>query len=65
MLQVQDRLVVLLPEVWTERRDRGLVHAELGHVHEALQDLQTYLEASPSAPDTVALRNRVIELSKI
>lgn len=65
MLQVQDRLVVLLPEAWAERRDRGLVHAELGHVHEALQDLQTYLEALPSAPDTVALRNRVMELSKI
>lgn len=64
LLQVQDRLVVLLPEAWTERRDRGLVHAELGHVHEALQDLQAYLEALPSAPDTVALKNRVIELSR-
>ena len=63
MLQVQDRLVVLLPEVWTERRDRGLVHAELGQVHEALQDLRLYLEAAPSAPDTAALRNRVSELS--
>jgi regulator of sirC expression with transglutaminase-like and TPR domain len=63
MLQVLDRLVVLLPEVWTERRDRGLVHAELGQVHEALQDLRLYLEAAPSAPDTAALRNRVSELS--
>ena len=63
MLQVQDRLVVLLPEVWTERRDRGLVHAEMGQVHEALQDLRRYLEAAPSAPDTAALRNRVSELS--
>jgi len=64
MLQVQDRLVILLPESWTERRDRGLVHAELGHVHEALHDLQAYLEASPFAPDTVALKNRVMELSR-
>jgi regulator of sirC expression with transglutaminase-like and TPR domain len=63
MLQVMDRLVVLLPEFWSERRDRGLVHAELGHVHEALQDLRLYLEAVPSGPDTVALRNRVSELS--
>jgi regulator of sirC expression with transglutaminase-like and TPR domain len=62
MLQVLDRLVVLLPEAWDERRDRGLVHAELGHVHEALQDLRQYLEAVPSAPDTAALRNRVSEL---
>jgi regulator of sirC expression with transglutaminase-like and TPR domain len=65
MLQVLDRLVVLLPEVWTERRDRGLVHAELGHVHEALQDLRVYLEAEPAAPDTVALKNRVSELAAL
>jgi regulator of sirC expression with transglutaminase-like and TPR domain len=65
MLQVLDRLVVLLPEVWTERRDRGLVHAELGHVHEALQDLRVYLEAEPAAPDTVALKNRVSELTAL
>ena len=65
MLQVLDRLVVLLPEVWTERRDRGLVHAELGHVHQALQDLRVYLEAEPAAPDTVALKNRVSELAAL
>jgi regulator of sirC expression with transglutaminase-like and TPR domain len=65
MLQVLDRLVILLPEVWSERRDRGLVHAELGHVHEALQDLRQYLEAVPAAPDTAALRNRVSELSAL
>ncbi len=65
MLQVLDRLVVLLPEGWSERRDRGLVHAELGHVHEALQDLSLYLEAVPAGPDTVALRNRVSELSAL
>lgn len=65
MLQVLDRLVVLLPEGWSERRDRGLVHAELGHVHEALQDLRLYLEAVPAGPDTVALLNRVSELSAL
>ncbi len=65
MLQVLERLVVLLPEAWDERRDRGLVHAELGHVHEALQDLRQYLEAVPAAPDTAALRSRVNELSAL
>ena len=65
MLQVLDRLVVLLPEAWDERRDRGLVHAELGDVHEALQDLRQYLEAVPAAPDTAALRIRVSELSAL
>jgi regulator of sirC expression with transglutaminase-like and TPR domain len=65
MLQVLERLVILLPEAWDERRDRGLVHAELGHVHEALQDLRQYLEFAPAAPDTAALRNRVNELSAL
>ena len=63
MLSVLDRLVVLLPEVWTERRDRGLVHAELGHTQEALHDLQVYLGAEPSAPDQAALQGRMRELS--
>jgi regulator of sirC expression with transglutaminase-like and TPR domain len=63
MLSVMDRLVVLLPEVWTERRDRGLVHAELGHVQEALHDLQVYLGAEPTAHDQAALKVRLSELS--
>ncbi len=63
MLCVLNRLVVLLPEGWSERRDRGLVLAELGRKHEALQDLQMYLQAEPHAPDQDALRGRISELS--
>ncbi|PUE11289.1 transglutaminase [Limnohabitans sp. T6-5] len=63
MLQVLNRLVILLPESWTEVRDRGLVHAELGHCAEAKQDLQTYLDAQPQASDQTALRHRISELS--
>jgi len=65
MLQVLERLVVLLPEVWTERRDRGLVHAELGHVHEALNDLRVYLDAEPFASDNVALQKRMSQLAAL
>jgi regulator of sirC expression with transglutaminase-like and TPR domain len=63
MLQVLNRLVILLPESWTERRDRGLVHAELGDAQAAKLDLQTYLDAEPLAPDQTALRHRISELS--
>lgn len=63
MLAVLDRLVVLLPEAWDERRDRGLVHAELGHTQDALHDLQVYLGAEPSAHDQAALKVRLNELS--
>ena len=63
LLCVLDRLVVLLPEMWSERRDRGLVLAELGRNHDALKDLQAYLQAEPTAADGPALRDRIIELS--
>jgi len=43
LLAVQERLVVLLPESWPEYRDRGLAHAELGHIEQALADLECYL----------------------
>jgi regulator of sirC expression with transglutaminase-like and TPR domain len=43
LLAVQERLIVLLPESWTEYRDRGLAHAQLGHTEQALADLECYL----------------------
>lgn len=63
MLCVLDRLVTLLPDVWAERRDRGLVYAEMGLKPEALNDLQSYLQAEPLAVDHDALRDRIQELS--
>ena len=63
MLSVTQRLVVLLPHDMAERRDRGLVHAELGHAGEALTDLQAYLEAEPLAADHGALVARVKEIA--
>ena len=63
LLAVQERLVVLLPESWPEYRDRGLVHAELGHTQDALHDLRVYLGAEPEAHDQAALQVRLSELS--
>jgi len=63
MLAVMDRLVVLLPGDMRERRDRGLVHAELGHAGQALTDLQAYLEAEPLAADHGALAARMKEIA--
>jgi regulator of sirC expression with transglutaminase-like and TPR domain len=62
LLAVQQRLVVLLPEVWEERRDRGLVLAELGHREAAVTDLKAYLEQRPDADDAHALAERLAEL---
>lgn len=43
LLSVLDRLVVLQPEMWDERRDRGLAHAACGHNQQAVADLEAYL----------------------
>jgi regulator of sirC expression with transglutaminase-like and TPR domain len=58
-LAVLDRLVILLPQAWEERRDRGLVHAQLGHAALAADDLSQYLVQCPDAADADGLRERL------
>ena len=60
--KVLDRLVILLPEAWEERRDRGLAAAQLGAVDAAAADLALYLEHSPHASDRLAIAERLVEL---
>jgi regulator of sirC expression with transglutaminase-like and TPR domain len=62
LLAVQQRLVLLLPEAWEERRDRALMLAELGDHAGAAKDLQAYLEHRPDADDALALGERLSEL---
>jgi regulator of sirC expression with transglutaminase-like and TPR domain len=63
LLAVCERLVVLLPQAWEERRDRGLTQAELGHDEAAAADLAAYLKHMPNAEDAASLRQRLEELS--
>jgi regulator of sirC expression with transglutaminase-like and TPR domain len=62
LLAVQQRLVVLLPEAWEERRDRGLVQAELGALDAAAHDLGEYLRHSADAADREAIGQRLMTL---
>jgi regulator of sirC expression with transglutaminase-like and TPR domain len=62
LLAVQHRLVILLPEVWEERRDRGITYAELGQYGMAADDIETYLAHRPRAQDARSLRERLDEL---
>ena len=62
LVAVLDRLVVLLPQSWEERRDRGLAHAELGHREAARQDLGAYLIHMREAVDRAAISSRLAEL---
>jgi regulator of sirC expression with transglutaminase-like and TPR domain len=64
LLAVQDRLVVLLPQAWSEYRDRGLAHADLGHTDEAVLDLEKYLVCADEAMDTAAIADRVSALRR-
>ena len=64
LVAVQDRLVVLLPQAWSEWRDRGLAHAEQGHAAQAVKDLETYLAHAQAEPDIGGIAQRVAELRR-
>ena len=54
-LSVMNRLVILLPNVPEERRDRGLVFARLECPRAAQEDLSHYAAARPKAEDGVQM----------
>jgi regulator of sirC expression with transglutaminase-like and TPR domain len=56
---VQQRLVVLLPLDWEERRDLALALARLGRRGQAAEQLATYLEHRPEASDAPAMRREL------
>lgn len=62
LLEVQQRLVILLPRDIAERRDRGIAYANLECPQAALQDLEAYIEQRPYAMDVASLRARLPEL---
>lgn len=64
LIAVQNRLVVLLPDAWSEYRDRGLAHAEQGHAAQAVADLETYLTNAEDALDVDAITERCASLRR-
>ena len=58
-LEVQERLIVLMPEAWTEYRDRGLAHAALANHSQALADLEHYLAHVQDVVDVDAIARQV------
>ena len=64
LLAVSERLVRLLPTVWDELRDRGLVLAELGHLQQAERDLAGYLAQADDAPDRAAITQRLRDIRR-
>lgn len=64
LLAVQDRLVTLLPDHLPERRDRGLTHAEVGNLRQAVADLERYVNETDDALDRDAIAQRLDELRR-
>jgi len=64
LIAVLDRLLILLPDAWTEYRDRGLAWAEMGDNRLAVADLDTYLARTDDALDRDAIVQRVQELRR-
>lgn len=59
LLKVLDRLAMVLPEAWETFRDRGLVHAELGHTAAATADLSHYLANAEYPADHAMVSERL------
>ena len=64
LIAVQDRLIVLQPDAWSEYRDRGLAWAAQGDVTYAVADLETYLAHADDALDIDAIAERVVQLRR-
>ena len=64
LIAVQDRLIVLQPDAWSEYRDRGLAWAAQGDVVYAVTDLETYLAHAEDALDIDVIAERVAELRR-
>lgn len=62
LVAVQSRLITLLPQAWSEYRERGLALAELGERQRACADLAFYLERARDAADRHTVMERLEEL---
>ncbi|QXL85169.1 SirB1 family protein [Comamonas sp. NLF-1-9] len=63
LIAVQDRMLVLDPEAWSEWRDRGMAHIEAGDDERAASDLQTYLDHVPQATDAPEVQTLIRRLA--
>ena len=64
LIAVEDRLIVLQPDAWSEYRDRGLALAVQGHAARAVPDLEKYLAQAEDASDIEAVAQRLAQLRR-
>ncbi|HZT58569.1 MAG TPA: transglutaminase-like domain-containing protein [Pyrinomonadaceae bacterium] len=58
-LSTVERILLLNPHDIEERRDRGILLAQLGRLPEAIAETQTYLNRTTDAPDAEAVREQL------
>lgn len=54
-----ERILLVTPNDLEERRDRGMLLAQLNRMYEAIADTQTYLNLVPDAQDAEAVREQL------
>ena len=64
LIAVEDRLIVLQPDAWSEYRDRGLAWAVQGHAARAVPDLEKYLAQAENASDVDAVAQQLEQLRR-
>ncbi|MDT7806931.1 MAG: hypothetical protein QOJ70_744 [Acidobacteriota bacterium] len=58
-LAAVERILLLAPHDLDERRDRGMILAQLNQMPEAIAETQSYLNLVPEAPDADAVREQL------
>ncbi len=64
-LSICDRILLLVPQAATERRDRGIIHLHLKHHARALRDLKAYVELAPEAEDVTEIKRQINAIRQI
>jgi regulator of sirC expression with transglutaminase-like and TPR domain len=63
-LAASERVLLLVPDAVEELRDRGMLHARLGHGPAAVRDWEAYLQRASGAPDAARVRDRLRALQQ-
>jgi len=63
-LKIEDFILILNPQEWSEVRDRGVLRYQNGQSWRAIYDLQTYLRQQPDASDAEVIRQQIRTISK-
>ena len=59
MLIVCDLILLLMPDLAKEYRDRGIIHYQLQHYGRAVRDMKRYVDLDPDASDRYEILNHI------